>query len=219
MMTEELRDVTAKLGMDYKQWKEGEKAKNKAREEFFKLATQAIPALEERVVTITADSEEAAREEIERIYPRHRLDDIRPLSPGASDWEAIIIENPALRKFTYVNPSDGMVYERQVSDGSPGLDDERLKAENPDLYARVTTVPNEDWIKDVMYHCGVVTINVDEEFNKYLRTLDGAPERTLRDLDSLEDKDLAELADYIYEGKPTVKLAAPRPAKEEELAE
>lgn len=43
------------------------------------------------------------------------------------------------------------------------------------------------------------------------------PERQLKDLESLPPHILAKLADYIYEGKPTVKLAAPRKAKDEEL--
>jgi len=43
------------------------------------------------------------------------------------------------------------------------------------------------------------------------------PERRLKDLESLPPNLLAKLADYIYEGRPTVKLAAPRKAKDEEL--
>lgn len=43
------------------------------------------------------------------------------------------------------------------------------------------------------------------------------PERQLKDLESLPPHVLAKLADYIYEGRPTVKLAAPRKAKDEEL--
>jgi hypothetical protein len=42
-------------------------------------------------------------------------------------------------------------------------------------------------------------------------------QRVLRPLDSLDADTLAALSEYIYEGKPTVKLAAPRKAKAEEL--
>jgi hypothetical protein len=43
------------------------------------------------------------------------------------------------------------------------------------------------------------------------------PERQLKPLDEMNEETLAVLQDYIYEGKPIVKLAAPRKAKPEEL--
>ena len=43
------------------------------------------------------------------------------------------------------------------------------------------------------------------------------PKRELRPLDDLSDEQIAIIQDYIYEGKPTIKLAAPRKAKEDEL--
>jgi hypothetical protein len=43
------------------------------------------------------------------------------------------------------------------------------------------------------------------------------PKRELRSLDDLSDEQIAIIQDYIYEGKPTIKLAAPRKAKENEL--
>jgi hypothetical protein len=43
------------------------------------------------------------------------------------------------------------------------------------------------------------------------------PKRELRSLDDLSDEQIAIIQDYIYEGKPTIKLAAPRKAKEDEL--
>jgi hypothetical protein len=44
-------------------------------------------------------------------------------------------------------------------------------------------------------------------------------ERKLRSLDELSPQQLAKVQEYIYEGKPVVKLAAPRKAKPGELAE
>lgn len=43
------------------------------------------------------------------------------------------------------------------------------------------------------------------------------PERQLKSFDEIDDELLPILQDYIYEGKPIVKLAAPRKAKPEEL--
>lgn len=43
------------------------------------------------------------------------------------------------------------------------------------------------------------------------------PERELKPLEELSDEQIAIIQDYIYEGKPVIKLAAPRKAKEDEL--
>lgn len=43
------------------------------------------------------------------------------------------------------------------------------------------------------------------------------PQRELKQLETLPPDVLAKLTDYIYEGKPTIKLSAPRKAKDEEL--
>jgi hypothetical protein len=43
------------------------------------------------------------------------------------------------------------------------------------------------------------------------------PKRELRPLNELSDEQIVILQDYIYEGKPVVKLAAPRKIKEDEL--
>jgi hypothetical protein len=43
------------------------------------------------------------------------------------------------------------------------------------------------------------------------------PKRELRPLEDLSDEQIAIIQDYIYEGKPVIKLAAPRKAKEDEI--
>lgn len=213
----ELDRITTLLGQEYKQWKTSEKTKDGIREEFFDAATKTTNNLSERYVIVPHSlgmTEEGARAACEQYYSRWNVGAIRVCSDG---WEAILIEKPEYQTFSYVNHELGLVFTKQVNDGAPMLDDELLKAEDPDLYKEVTAIPFEGWIKDVMYHCGVDGNDVDDELEKYLTLLSGGPERKLKNLESLDTDTLAKLSDYIYEGQPTVKLAAPRKAKEEEL--
>lgn len=213
-----LRAISARLGLWYGQWKQGEKDKDSARQELFKEIDKQV-STDERLVEIHAASEEEAREQIAKRFPAWVLDDIRPIAPGAEDFEAIITENPSFKRYTYFNPDTKMVYERQVVSGTPILDDEKLLAENPDLYARVTELPYEDWITNLMYHCGVESQDVDERLTEYLQILPNGPQRTLKDLETLPDEDIAALQNYVYEGKPSARLAPPRKATAEELSE
>lgn len=184
MTPPDLQAITARLGLFHKQWKDSEKAKGDTRDEFFTAATESV-SCDERLIEIEATSKEEAIAEIEKRHPLWRVDDVRCVVDNR--WEAIIIERPEFKKFTYFNPDTKMIYERQIAQGAPSLDDERLQEENPDLYARVTYVPE--------------------------------PKRQLRPLEDLADEDLAALQDYVFEGKPSVRLASPRKASEEELSE
>jgi hypothetical protein len=215
--THPLESITARLGMDYKAWKEAEGTKNGTKDEFFKAANTAIEPDEKLVVTGDEGrglSKEDAISLLEKRNPGWVVEDIRVAPPGGAGWEAIMIEDVSLKAFTFVNKADGMVYQRQHVAGSPMLDDELIQAENPELWKKITTVPYEAWIKEVIYHCN--SEDVDKEFEAFLE-FEGAPERVLRPLNELEPELLAEIQPYIYYSKPSVKLAAPRKAKPEEL--
>lgn len=99
--------------------------------------------------------------------------------------------------------------------------DVRIK-ENPE-YRPFTYVNQND---GMVYQKQVVSGSVmfdDEKFKEdhpmlyEVVTHVPKPERELRPLDDLSEEQIAILQDYIYEGKPVVKLAAPRKAKEDEL--
>lgn len=181
-----LGDITSKLGEEYRAWKAHEKTKEAARKEFFSAVNQHLSGKRaEKLVEVAAPSEEQARQELERRYPAWSIDDMRVSSEGR--YEAIIVENPEFQKFTFVNSEDGYVYGRSVSSGSIFLDEDRLQAENPELWERVTFVPE--------------------------------PQRQLKSFDELSKEDLAALTDFMYEGKPSVRLLPPRKATEEELSE
>lgn len=207
-----LEDITTELAVSYKQWKDGEKLKNTWKDKFFEAVTkEAKESPAEKYVTITAPDESVARERLQKQNPAWMVDEIRPISAGSDTYEAVLVENPAYAAFTYVNRDLGMIFQKQVSAGSIYVDDERLQEENPQLWHKVTVIPNADVIRNVIYECGG---DVDQ-FEGLWYTYQGP--RELKDLSTLDADTLAALSEYIYQGKPTVKLAAPRKAKDEEL--
>lgn len=50
------------------------------------------------------------------------------------------------KPFEFVNESDGFLYSRQISQGAPSLDDEKLKREDPELWEEITYVPEPERI-------------------------------------------------------------------------
>jgi hypothetical protein len=213
--TNDLTNATAELGKTYKLWKSAEKAKDDRKKEFFAAATKAVEGeIGEMVVDVEAADEAALISFIEKQYPAHEMEDFRPNQEKTGWYEVILIERPDLKPFTFVNEEDGMVYQRQVTQGSPMLDDERLETENPDLYKRVTEVVGFDYMKEIAYEAGVHQRELDSWFDNFFDHF--PPTRKLRDLGTLDPETLAELQDYIYMSKPVVKLAAPRKAKEED---
>jgi hypothetical protein len=94
--------------------------------------------------------------------------------------------------------------------------------ENP-AFMPFTFVNDED---GMVYQKQVVSGPVmfdDERFEKDHPTLYHVvthvpePKRELRPLEDLSDEQIAIIQDYIYEGKPVIKLAAPRKTKEDEI--
>lgn len=187
-----LLQCTTDLGASYKRWKIEEKAKNDDKEEFFALATEACISRGLRTQWVLIDlNEEAPSTTVEHVIAReHPLWEIeeRPLGTLDGTYHVVLTENPDLKAFTYVNVDDGMVYSRQISQGSLMLDDERVQLVDPALW--------EEIIYELPW--GAVTV---------------------RPIETLPAEIVARLQKYMYTGKPTVKLAAPRKAKPEELEE
>lgn len=182
MSNQSLLEITKKLGEAYTENKKWDKSKSEYRVEFFKIAKEQHGILAEKIVNVPATSLAEAIASAEKQYPTWT-----PLSATESNegFDVRVRENPDYMPFTFVNPEDGMVYQKQVVAGSVMFDDERFKEDHPKLYDVVTYVPE--------------------------------PKRELRPLDDLSDEQIAVIQDYVYEGKPVVKLAAPRKAKEDEL--
>lgn len=133
----DLTKITKRLGQEYAVWKQSEKEKNKARDEFFAAVTEElesqVPA--QSIQDIQARSEEQALRICQRQFVRHKVISIRQ---EGSVFRVVLEEDPSLRPFTYINPETEVVFNRIVSEGSPVLDDEGLREENPELWESVT---------------------------------------------------------------------------------
>lgn len=206
--------ITTDLGVAYKKWKSGEKEKDKAKELLWKeINALAEAEPEEKLITVEGLADEDTIENyVEREHPAWRIDEWRKDDDGT--YEVILLLRPELKDFTFVNAEDGMVYRRQFNNGSPTLDDDLLRRQDPDLWVRISDIPQYDDIAELVFEAGVDHREIDEWIQKHWK----GP-RTLKSLDSLDDDTLAEVQPYIHPGKPTVSLPAPRKAKPEELEE
>jgi hypothetical protein len=181
-MNKELIEITRKLGASYKESKKWDGSKNEFRKKFFEIANQQHNILAEKIILINSESFADAIKMSEKLYPGWT-----PLSATQVEngFDVRLKENADYKPFTFVNPEDGMVYQKQIVSGTIMFDDERFKQDYPELYDIVTYTPE--------------------------------PKVELRPLNELSDEQIAIIQDYVYEGKPVIKLAAPRKAKEDEL--
>jgi hypothetical protein len=137
-MSEELNDVTRRLGENYDLYKEYEKAKNRLRDQFFERVTEELAEeVPPQIIAEYEGDEEQALRQAQRQYVRHKVISTEKTKGG---YKVILEEDPAFRPFEYVNPSDGRVYRRSVVAGSPSLDDDALQEENPELWHSITEV-------------------------------------------------------------------------------
>lgn len=134
----DMNDVTRNLGESYENWKTWEKAKNKAKDRFFKAATDSLS--EETpgqwIKEVEAVDKEEALRIAQRRFQRHSVADVTEVEEGK--WSIILEEDPALKEFTWVNREDGKVYQRIVAEGGPILDDQSLRDEQPGLWDAIT---------------------------------------------------------------------------------
>lgn len=146
----DLGDITEALGESYDEWKSWEKRKNIRKDEFFAAATEELKdeVLSQRVETIDAGGEEQALRIAQRRYYNENITDIRRIE-GEDRWQVVIEEDPALRPFTYINKHDGRVYSRQLVTGTPLLDDESIREEDPELWEQITEEVTERKMKSL----------------------------------------------------------------------
>lgn len=228
-----IEDIVSELGKAYKGWKGNESKKNTLRDEFFEAITRKLTddSLAERVIEVEAPSKEDAVRLVTQRYPTWTIPDsddgIRQHPEKEAAWEIILRENPEY--ISYSITVDDKVYGRQVSTGSPMIDDERLQAENPELWLGISRWPNQKFIEELLYNAGVDGHKLDGSYNEdepddhtpymdqeWVRDVAGqfGIKRQLRPLDQLEPELLDQLQDYIYPAKPQVKLPAPKPRRD-----
>lgn len=136
-----LEEITSRLGRKYRAFKEAEKAKNEAKEAFFREATEVLSRETQAQILelIEAKDREEAKEVAHKQFPRYTLLDVKEESSGL--YRILLEELPNMRSFSFEN--DGFIYQRQVTEGSLMIDDERLKEENPQLWEEITVPTRE----------------------------------------------------------------------------
>jgi hypothetical protein len=164
---------------------------------------------------IYGPTKEEAVKRCELYYPAHIVINIDPSTDEEGKWYVLLEELPQFKPYTYVNHKDSKVYRRSITKGSLQLDDVLLRERNPNLYARVTEVPNREWLTDLLYEANVPKDEIDELIDSF--SLGTGANRELKSFDAIDPEDLALLKEYMYETKPQAKLTAPRKAKPEEL--
>lgn len=188
--TKKLNAVTKRLLGHYTERKRREAKQKKERDSFFDLLTSRVEAdksLAQKTIALPElfFTEPAAY--VETYHPEWRILAVDDKTDGETGEVISVVvlleERPELKAATWINDAIGMVFAKQVRQGSAMLDDDRLMLEDPWLY--------NDLLERVWQ---------------------------IKPLDDLDGDTLSRLQPYLYRGKPTVALQAPRPATEEELA-
>ena len=228
--TDEITEIAGELGEVYFIRKEAEDEQKALREEFFEAITASYAdqdlarksvAIPEDVATV-ADAEDYARQ----YHSGWRVVESRVEESQDGRLYVTIEEDPAFKPFIAVVERDpweipaptkkapnrtklvyGYVVTKTIAAGSVLVDDERMRAVDPDLYNRVTRLP--DWwdaITDVIGSKG-------DPAKVFARL---APYRVMRD--DLTSKELDEIKPYTYEGPKQARLNV-RYANKDEQAE
>lgn len=216
-MADKVRDpesVVKDLAPAYFTLKKSEKDKDKYRKEFFAAITKWVKEnedLAERIVEVEAPHEDAAIGYVEKYYPQWMFEEIRH-HPEKDGWyEVIILENPEYHPYTIT--FDGKEWGRQVASGSTLIDDDRIVEEDPNLWLEITEIRERDLVTTLIKGMGLEPDHYKDLFEDLVG--DGVLHRGLRPLESLDETVLARLQKYLYEGKPVVKLPAPKNVKED----
>jgi hypothetical protein len=183
-----MQEVTTDLGVHYRAWKDNEKAKDKDKARFWSL--------------ITAEASTS--------FP---LDEALFEVVGAG-----LTEQQARERAEKYNPRFAVDMIREVEDGWEAIMVERpefvpytfVNVEDGMVYQR-QVVPGGQLLDDDRMR--------EEDPDLYEEVTFELPwgDRIVRPLDALDPRTLADVQGYIYRGKPSVKLPAPRKATEEEL--
>lgn len=210
--TPTLEDITLKLGEADSLKKSSDKDRTKYKDLFFATATAMLSEgpLARKTVEIPKGTE-GVEDFILSHNPGWSL-----MQVSEDETKAVLEQDPKYLPFQFINPKDGKVYARSVREGSPMLDDDRLKVEDPDLYEEVTDIPGISLLRDFMDWIGGDSDDLDSVFDFAAEYEDRFP-RVLKPLDDLSAQQIEDLKPYIYEGPKTVVLNAPRKAKPEEM--
>lgn len=202
--TEMLERIANDFGDAYLSAKEAESDKKSLQKELFSAFNNLVEPARKTVDCPYWDNE-MIENWVKQYHPGWVIIDI------GDDEKILLEEDPALMAYSYT-AQDGMVYGRSQVNGSPMLDDERLRKEDPTLYESITTYP-EPWFSLVQGAMGYVSEDAVgmATVAKYLD--EQGLGRALKPIDTLTDEQLQALQEYMVPGRVSVKLTPPKVAK------
>lgn len=219
----DLNKVTKRFGSAYDRNKKAKDWLTKQQKTFFNALTEDLESqtLARQVILLPTGASPV--EYVKQHYPGWRITN-HAVYDTANNVEyiptVVIEEDPALLKHEWINHETGYVYGRTFADGSPSLDDERLKSDNPALWAKITEWP-EPWyslIRDIIVESFTLPLSDDSLNNRVDEYLTNhGIQRVLKDFNKASDHDLALIQEYLIPGPRSVRLIPPRKATEEEL--
>ena len=208
-----LNTITKEFGREHVKKKDAEAALKKGKDEFYEAANQALErgTLEQRTVQIP--SSEDTQRYVDTHFPGWRIvGRAEEITLGGFD-SLIIEEDPAFMPFVHFNDKDGKIYKRSAVPGSPYLDDEKLKAEDPDLWMAVSQ-PDPILLsvldKFSEWSGGDIVRTLTRQFTQEIP-------RVLLPMDEIDPDHVNLLANYIVPGPIEIKMLAPRTPKPEEI--
>jgi len=200
--------------------KEEAKELEDARIEFFAAATERLEVQSRATRTIMIPTEApgmgiiATNEEVEtyvhRFHPEWKIVKIED-----EPFQVLVEEDPAWMKYTYISKDRKTIFQRNVVQGSPYLDDASLKEDDPLLWLRITTSPEEQLLWRLAKEIGGEGIAY--QVRKFCTDNRDEFVRLLRPFEDLREEDYQKVQEYILPGKLSYRLESPRKPKPEEL--
>lgn len=126
--------ITKLFGEAYDVAKRADGNKNLMKGEFFSAIDEILEEERRPHKTVNVPEGEKAENYVKRYYPGWRIF----LTADEDGGHVEIERDPALMRYTFVNPEDKLVYARTTVEEGPSLDEEALAAEDPDLWAEIT---------------------------------------------------------------------------------
>lgn len=207
-----LAEITTQLGKTYVTAKGSAKNLDAEKKKFFKACTEAIEAdrtLAQQTIEIPDYGQGDIEAYVAKWHPGWRIVE------GKAET-AIIEEDPSLQKHVYVNQEDGQVYQRNIKEDTPQLDDELLRSKDSDLWEQITCPAKQyTWLME--FRDWVEGNAIKRLVDDFMDAVDQGDERELRPLDDLSDEELDAISEYVVPGKLSTRLEPPREAKPEEL--
>jgi hypothetical protein len=150
---ETVEEITKRYGEVHAQYDQLGKEKEELRSKFFKSIQFKEEDLARQSVWYEGRNPEAY---IAATYPAWEI--IKLVGTGDGEWKIVIREKSEVKPFVFVNPKDGLVYQRGLAESAPQPNLEKIREFDYKLYKRITFQPipprelrplneisNEDW--------------------------------------------------------------------------